>query len=97
LLSVESCRAAPGGREIGEKLSRSKGPVTVVIPMQGFAVYDRMGGPLYDSDADKGFVDAISAFSEKFKVVKVDAHVPDPKFIDAVMDAFMENVALARR
>jgi uncharacterized protein (UPF0261 family) len=81
------------GREIGEKLSKSKGPVTVVIPMQGFSVHDRVGGPMYDPDADVGFIDAISAFSGKLKVVKVDAHISDEKFTDAVMDAFLENVA----
>jgi len=81
------------GREIGEKLSKSKGPVTVVIPMQGFSVHDRVGGPMYDPDADVGFIDAISAFPGKLKVVKVDAHISDEKFTDAVMDAFLENIA----
>ena len=81
------------GREIGEKLSKSKGPVTVVIPMRGFSVHDRVGGPMYDPDADAGFIDAISAFPGKLRVVKVDAHISDEKFTDAVMDAFLENVA----
>ncbi|OPY75432.1 MAG: hypothetical protein A4E65_03554 [Syntrophorhabdus sp. PtaU1.Bin153] len=78
-----------------KKLSKSKGPVTVVISMQGFSVHDRVGGPMYDPDADAGFIDAISAFPDKLKVVKVDAHILDEKFIDAVMDAFLENVAQA--
>lgn len=83
------------GKEIGEKLSRSKGPVTVVIPMQGFSVFDRVDGPMYDPDANAGFIDAISALPGKIKVVKVDAHVSDERFADAVMDAFLENVAKA--
>jgi uncharacterized protein (UPF0261 family) len=33
------------------------------------------------------------AFPDKIKVVKVDAHILDEKFTDAVMDAFLENVA----
>jgi len=84
------------GREIGRKLSKSKGPVTVVIPMQGFSAYDRVGGPMYDPEADAGFIDAISAFSDKIKVVKVDAHILDKKFTDAVMDAFLKSVAKVR-
>ncbi len=80
------------GREIGEKLSKSKGPVTVVIPMQGFSVFDRVGGPMYDPEANAGFIDAILAFSGKVKVIKVNAHILDEKFTDAVMDAFLENV-----
>ncbi|MFZ7111820.1 MAG: Tm-1-like ATP-binding domain-containing protein [Desulfatiglandales bacterium] len=81
------------GREIGEKLSQSRGPVTVVIPMKGFSTFDRVGGPMYDPKADAGFIDAISAFSDKIKVLKVDAHILDKKFTDAVMDAFLENAA----
>lgn len=81
------------GKEIGEKLSRSKGPVTVVIPMQGFSVFDRVDGPMYDPEANAGFGDAISAFPDNVKVIKVDAHVSDEKFTDAVMDAFLENAA----
>ncbi len=81
------------GKEVGEKLARSKGPVTVVIPMRGFGVHDQVGGALYNPDADQGFIEAISAFDGKFKVVKVDAHVLEEKFTDAVMDAFLENVS----
>jgi len=81
------------GKVVGEKLSESKGPVTVVIPMRGFAVHDCVGGALYDPDADAGFVEGISAFADKFEIRKVDAHISDKKFIDAVMEAFMENAA----
>ena len=81
------------GKEIGEKLSKSKGPVTVVIPMQGFSMYDHPGGPMYDPDANAGFIDAISSFPGTLKVVKVDAHIYNKTFIDAVMDAFLENIA----
>ncbi len=85
------------GREIGEKLSRSRGPVTVVIPMRGFCVHDCEGGVLYNPDADAGFVEAISAFDGRgmVKIKKIDAHINDGKFVDAIMDAFMENVAEA--
>ncbi|OPY60863.1 MAG: hypothetical protein A4E57_04344 [Syntrophorhabdaceae bacterium PtaU1.Bin034] len=80
------------GEEIGQKLAKSKGAVTVVIPLQGFSVHDRKGGPLYDPKANAGFIDAISAFDGKFKIRKVDAHVNDQKFIDVVIEEFLENV-----
>lgn len=83
------------GKEIGEKLSKSNGPVTVVIPMKGFGVHDREGGSLHDPEANQGFIDAISEFEGKIKIKKVDAHVNDPEFIDAVMEAFSDNVAIA--
>jgi uncharacterized protein (UPF0261 family) len=82
------------GKEIGEKLAKSRGPVTVLIPLRGFGVHDRLGGPLYDPKADAGFIEAISAFDGKLSVRKIDAHVNDKKFTDAVMEAFLENAAL---
>jgi uncharacterized protein (UPF0261 family) len=83
------------GKEVGEKLSKSKGPVTVVIPMKGFAVHDCEGGQLWDPEANSGFLEGISPYEGKIKIVKVDAHANDEKFTDAVMDAFLENVAIA--
>jgi len=84
------------GQEIGEKLSKSKGPVTVVIPLRGLSICDGNGGPLTDLDADAGFIEGISPFEGKIKIKKVDAHVLDDEFTDAVMEAFLENVALAK-
>lgn len=83
------------GKDVGEKLSKSKGPATVVIPMKGFAVHDCEGGQLWDPEADAGFLEGISPFEGKVKIVKVDAHVFDDEFIDAVMEAFLENAAKA--
>ncbi|NLX90180.1 MAG: hypothetical protein GXZ07_01070 [Firmicutes bacterium] len=83
------------GQEIGEKLSKSKGPVTVVIPLKGFSICDGNGGPLTDLDADMGFIEGIAPFEGKIKIKKVNAHVLEDKFADAVIDAFLENVALA--
>ena len=61
--------------------------------MKGFSMYDHPGGPMYDPDANTGFIDAISTFSGTLKVVKLDSHIYDETFIDAVMDAFLENAA----
>lgn len=83
------------GKDVGEKLSKSKGPVTVVVPLKGFAVHDQEGGQLWDPDADAGFLEGIEPYGDKIKIVKVDAHIFDQEFIDAVMDAFLENVAKA--
>ncbi|MFZ7110610.1 MAG: UPF0261 family protein, partial [Desulfatiglandales bacterium] len=82
------------GREIGEKLARSRGPVTVVIPMRGFSVHDCEGGLLYNPEADEGFIQGISAFDGEIKIKKIDAHINDELFLDAVMGEFLENVAL---
>lgn len=82
-------------QEVGEKLAKSKGPVTVVIPLRGFGVHDREGGPLYDPEANAAFIEKISAFEGRFKIKKVDAHINDEKFVDAVIEAFQENFEAA--
>lgn len=83
------------GKQIGEKLARSESPVTVVIPMKGFSEYDREDKPLWDPAANQGFIDGISAFKDQLEIIKVDAHITDLKFIDAVMNAFLKNVTRA--
>jgi len=82
-------------QEVGEKLAKSKGPVTVVIPLKGFCVHDREGGPLYDPEANAAFIEGISAFEGKFKIKKVDAHINDERFSDAILEAFQENFEAA--
>lgn len=87
------------GREIGAKLAKSKGPVTVVIPMKGFSVHDHEGGPLWDPEADLGFVEGLEEANTggKIKIRKVDAHIFDEAFLDEVISAFLENAALREK
>lgn len=87
------------GREMGEKISKSKGPVTILIPMRGFSVWDREGGPLYDPYADEGFLEGIGPFAKgNIKIKKVDANPADAdQFADIVIEAFLENAALAKK
>jgi uncharacterized protein (UPF0261 family) len=83
------------GKQIGEKLAKSSSPVTVVIPLKGFSKHDREDEPLWNPAANQGFIDGISVFEDQLKINKVDAHITDSKFIDAVMDAFLKNVTQA--
>ena len=83
------------GEEIGHKLSRSLAPVTVLIPMRGFCVHDREGGPLWNPEANTGFIEGIeSSASGNLKIKKVDAHVLDERFVQEVIDQFLENSRL---
>ena len=83
------------GKQIGEKLAKSESPVTVVIPMKGFSEHDREEEPLWNPEANQGFIDGISVFKDQLEIIKVDAHITDLKFIDAVMNAFLKNVTRA--
>ena len=52
------------GKWLGEKMSRSKGPSVLVLPLRGFSEYDREGGVFYDPAADQAFMDAAVAALE---------------------------------
>ena len=83
------------GSEIGHKLSRSLAPVTVLIPMRGFCVHDREGGPLWNPEANMGFVEGIeSSATGNLKIKKVDAHVLEEGFVQEVINQFLENAKI---
>lgn len=83
------------GKEVAQKLSRSLAPVTIVIPMRGFCIHDREGGPLWDPKANMGFIEGIeSVSSANLKIKKVDAHVLEEKFVQEVFESFLENARL---
>lgn len=83
------------GADLGQKLSKSKGPVTVMIPLKGYCVHDREGGPLWYPEADQAFVEGIEPFVKgNLKLKKVEAHVNDEKFAEAVLEEFLANAAL---
>ncbi len=69
------------GRKIAEKLNRSKGKVTVVVPLKGFSSWDRKGGIFYDPEADRAFLKALEeGLKKEIELKKVDLHINDPAF-----------------
>lgn len=83
------------GVEVGHKLSKSLAPVTVVIPMRGFSIHDGEGRPLFDPEANMGFVEGIeSSAAGNLKIKKVDAHVLEERFVQEVFATFLENAKL---
>lgn len=68
---------------IAGKLNRAKGPVAVVLPLQGFSAYDIVGGPFFDPDADAAFCSALTAkLNPAIPVERIDAHINDRAVID---------------
>jgi uncharacterized protein (UPF0261 family) len=79
------------GRTIARKLNAAKGPVTILLPLQGFSAIDRDGQPFDDSDADAAFINALRAeLAPHVRLVQLDLHINDPAFADACADALIE-------
>ncbi len=84
-------------RELGEilarKLNQAKGPVVLVLPLQGVSGIDRRGQPFFDPDADGSLFDTLRThIGPNVKLLEVDRHINDPEFAAAIVDEFLKCV-----
>ena len=69
------------GEAMAQKLNRSKGPTTLMIPLKGFSMYAREGLQLHDPEGDQAFISSVkNKLDDKITVLEVDAHINDPAF-----------------
>jgi uncharacterized protein (UPF0261 family) len=88
LVRLTAAESAEVGRTIGERLSRSAGPVEVLVPLRGFSAYDRSGGPFEDPTADAAFRAALGeSVGKSVALRELDLHVNDPDFAAEVLAA----------
>lgn len=81
------------GAFIAEKLNACDGPVRFLLPTGGVSMIDAPGQPFHDPEADEALFAAIEAGVHQTndrKVERVDAHINDDAFGDAVLAAFSE-------
>jgi uncharacterized protein (UPF0261 family) len=72
---------------MAEKLNRSHGPVTVVIPEQGFFVYDSPGQPLYYPDGRKAFIETLQEnLKLEIEFIRMNCHINDSEYAKKVAD-----------
>ncbi|MCY4021021.1 MAG: Tm-1-like ATP-binding domain-containing protein [Chloroflexi bacterium] len=76
---------ADAGRFVAERLGQTRGPATVMIPRRGFSQLNIKGGPLFDPQADQGFIEGLAAAGAgKLTVTELDMHINEPAFAEAV-------------
>ncbi|WP_170603921.1 Tm-1-like ATP-binding domain-containing protein [Ruegeria arenilitoris] len=76
-------------REICSKLSKAKGPTTLLLPIQGGNEWDRPGGPLSDPEGLAAFVEEIrNHCPANVTLIELDAHINDTAFSDAALETF---------
>jgi len=88
------------GKQIGEKLSRAKGPTTFMIPLKGVSAIDADGEPFHDPAADAALFDAIRQGWRKaknHKLVELDLHINEPAFAAAAVAVYKSVAKLGRR
>ncbi|MBI3191425.1 MAG: Tm-1-like ATP-binding domain-containing protein, partial [Pedosphaera parvula] len=95
---VTLMRTTPGecaqlGRIIAEKLNASKGPVTVLLPLQAISVISAPGKPFHDPAADQALFDALKAGLRKdIPVVEMDCEINNPAFAAACARTLLRSI-----
>jgi uncharacterized protein (UPF0261 family) len=91
------------GRAFAARINAAKGPVRVLIPLEGFSEHtkrraqDLQGndkGPWRRAEEYRIFVDALKSHLQAARVDELPMHINDPTFADACVDAFVEIAKL---
>jgi uncharacterized protein (UPF0261 family) len=76
------------GSIIVERLNRSCGPVTVLIPLGGFRQAASPGEPLWDAEVDNALIEVLrTRLKPGIKVIEIDANINDIEFSEAAAGA----------
>lgn len=86
------------GQVMAQKLNRSKGPTTLMIPLKGFSMYARKGLQLHDPEGDQAFISSVKKkLDNKITVIEVDAHINDPAFSERVATEMLRLIDQAEK
>ncbi|MGP8051196.1 MAG: Tm-1-like ATP-binding domain-containing protein [Desulfobaccales bacterium] len=68
---------------LAEKLNRARGPVKVMIPLEGFSEPNARGKQFYDPEADLEFTGALkAALRRDIEVIELPHHINDEAFVE---------------
>ena len=81
------------GRIMAEKLSKAKGPTTVLIPKQGVSAIDQEGQPFYDAEADAAFIENLKAnLGENVNLKEMDNNINDDDFASKLANVLLGSL-----
>ena len=89
------------GRLMSERLNEAKGPVTVMIPIQGFSQHtiretqDIDGnavGSWLQPETDQAFIDSMRKHFNNGRIEEHDLHINDYEFADACVQELMKSL-----
>lgn len=79
------------GHLFAERLSEARASVKIAVPTEGLSIPNVPGGPFWDPDADRAFLDTLrQAIRSDIPVLTYSYHVNDPEFGREVADLFVE-------
>ncbi len=84
-LSPEELKEVAG--VFADKLNQAKGPVTVLVPLNGWSSADLPGNDTHDPAEDRLFVKVLGQkIKSDVQIVEINANMEDPEFADAVVE-----------
>jgi len=87
----DECRRL--GEILAEKLNRSTGAVTVLVPLGGLSMIDAPGGPFWWPEADRALFDTLKEnLRPDIRFVEIDANVNDPEFATSCAETLLEQM-----
>ena len=78
------------GQEIGHKVSSSRGPAAIILPLRGVSEIDREGESFDDPSARKALFEAIRSSHGRVQLVERDEHINDHAFAEAAAEKLIE-------
>ncbi|RLS28713.1 MAG: UPF0261 family protein [Planctomycetota bacterium] len=80
------------GKILAEKVNRSTGPATVLLPLKGISMISVAGQPFYDAAADDALFSSIRTFVKVgIPLVELDCAINDPRFAEACVGRLLAN------
>jgi uncharacterized protein (UPF0261 family) len=78
------------GRFIGTRLRDHQGSALVLVPARGFSQRNVAGGPLFEPESDRGFLEGVKQALEgissgRVRAEALDLHINDPAFAEAAV------------
>ncbi|MBI4024901.1 MAG: Tm-1-like ATP-binding domain-containing protein [Verrucomicrobia bacterium] len=87
----DECRRL--GEILAEKLNRSAGPVTVLIPLKGVSMIAAPGGPFHWPEADAALFNALKKnLRPDIPVIEMDCNINDPPFAQRCADELLGQI-----
>ena len=81
------------GKIMGQKLSRAKGPTTVIIPQQGVSAIDQEGQPFYSAEAEAAWIENLKAnLGDNVTLIEMDNHINDDAFAAKLVDTLLASL-----
>ena len=84
-LSPEELKAVAA--VFADKLNKANGPVTVMVPLNGWSSADLPGNDTHDPAEDLLFIEVLRQKTKSnVQIVEINANMEDPEFADAVVE-----------